>query len=54
METVEVVTDHEVKRESGARVVVFIPIAIRSLYETEPVYGPLGRFRAGLACRGVA
>jgi hypothetical protein len=54
METVEVVTNHEVKRESRAGVVVFVPIAIRSLCETKPVYGPLGRFRVGLACRGVA
>jgi hypothetical protein len=54
VQTVEVIPDHEVKRETGAGVVVFMPVPIRSLNDTKPVCSKPGRIGLGLARRDVA
>ena len=54
MQTVEVIADHEVKREAGAGELFFLPVAIGLLFGAKPLYGAPGRVGPGLTRRDVA
>jgi len=54
MQTVKVIADHEIERETGSRVVLLMPVSVRSLYGAKPIRCALGRLRCGLARSDVA